>query len=119
MPSWSDILLELRATGSAHDVVRRKYLAALTELTGRNTIIYYSGWLQKTELSRQRFSGFEVNDSDKNGLMSALHKLDRSKGLDLILHTPGGESAATESEFIVDNLAESTIDRRHDHAHRQ
>jgi ATP-dependent protease ClpP protease subunit len=102
VPSWADILLELRATGSSHDVVRRKYLAALSQQTGRNTIIYYSGWLQKTELTRQRFSGFEVNDSDKNGLMSAVHKMDRSKGLDLILHTPGGESAATES--IVDYL---------------
>lgn len=29
--------------------------------------------------------------------MSAIHQLDRSKGLDLILHTPGGETAATES----------------------
>ena len=102
MPSWTDILQEIRATGGAHDVVRRRYLAALSDLSGRNTIIYYSGWLQKTELSGQRFSGFEVNDSDKNGLMSAVHKLDRAKGLDLILHTPGGESAATES--IVDYL---------------
>src|SRR5438034_184222 len=29
--------------------------------------------------------------------MSAIHKLDRAKGLDLVLHTPGGETAATES----------------------
>ena len=34
--------------------------------------------------------------------MSVIHKLDRSKGLDLILHTPGGEVAATES--LVDYL---------------
>jgi hypothetical protein len=34
--------------------------------------------------------------------MAAIHKLDRSKGLDLVLHTPGGEIAATES--IVDYL---------------
>jgi membrane-bound ClpP family serine protease len=34
--------------------------------------------------------------------MTVIHELDRSKGLDLILHTPGGETAATES--IVDYL---------------
>ena len=43
MPSWSDILAELQKTGSPHDVVRRKYLAELSALTGRNTILYYSG----------------------------------------------------------------------------
>ena len=36
--------------------------------------------------------------------MTTIHGLDRSKGLDLILHTPGGEMAATES--IVDYLRE-------------
>ena len=34
--------------------------------------------------------------------MAAVHNLDRSKGLDLLLHTPGGDLAATES--IVDYL---------------
>ena len=34
--------------------------------------------------------------------MAAIHQLDRSKGLDLILHTPGGDAAATES--LVDYL---------------
>lgn len=46
--------------------------------------------------------GIEVNDADKNGMMTVVHKIDRSKGLDLILHTPGGETAATES--LVDYL---------------
>lgn len=43
-----------------------------------------------------------IDDGDKIGFMTTIHGLDRSKGLDLILHTPGGESAATES--IVDYL---------------
>ncbi len=46
--------------------------------------------------------GLEVNDADKNGLMTVIHNLDRTKGLDLILHTPGGQTAATES--IVDYI---------------
>jgi len=97
MPSWHSILEEIRKRGGTHDIVRREYLGKLQELTGRNVIVYYSGWLQKPGLS-----GVHVNDADKNGLMTAVHQLDRSKGLDLLLHTPGGETAATES--LVDYL---------------
>lgn len=64
-------------------------------MTGRNTIAYYSGWLQKSELNG--YQGFSLNDSDKNGFMTTIHGLDRSKGLDLLIHTPGGDIAATES----------------------
>lgn len=97
MPNWNQILDELREAGSTHDVVRRKYLHRLYETSERNVIIYYSGWLQKPGMQGQ-----QVNDADKNGFMSVIHKLDRSKGLDLVLHTPGGDAAATES--IVDYL---------------
>ena len=92
MPNWNELLNEIKATGSTHDVIRRRYLSALHDLTGRNVIIYYSGWLQKPGLS-----GVEVNDADKNGFMTVIHQLDRTQGLDLILHTPGGDTAATES----------------------
>jgi len=97
MPDWNQILNEIKAAGSTHDIVRRNYLRRLHNLTGRNVIIYYSGWLQKRGLE-----GVEVNDADKNGFMTVIHELDRSKGLDLLLHTPGGETAATES--LVDYL---------------
>lgn len=97
MPNWNEILNEIEATGSTHAVVRRRYLRALHELTGRNAIVYYSGWLQKPNLP-----GVEINDADKNGFMSVIYQLDRDKGLDLVLHTPGGDTAATES--LVDYL---------------
>jgi ClpP class serine protease len=93
MPSWHDLLQDIQTRGSVHDVVRREYLAKLHERTGRNIIIYYSGWLQKSGLQAPVW----VDDSDKNGFMTVIHGLDREKGLDLILHTPGGETAATES----------------------
>lgn len=96
MPNWGELLEELNKTGSAHDVIRRKYLLQLHELTGRNVIIYYSGWLQKGNLQRAGAS-FGITDADKNGFMTTVNKLDKTKGLDLILHTPGGEAAATES----------------------
>lgn len=99
MPNWHEIGEELKRAGSSFDVIRRGYIHSLSSYTGRNTIIYiyYSGWLQKGNID-----GIAVNDADKNGLMTVIHQLDRNKGLDLILHTPGGDTAATES--IVDYL---------------
>lgn len=104
MPNWNDVLKEIHTFESeralqaqgAVDSVRRKYLKALHEYTGRNVIAYYSGFLSKPEINS------EINDEDKNGLLMTIHQLDRSKGLDLVLHTPGGGIAATHS--IVDYL---------------
>lgn len=109
MPDWKQILDEInsiraqcgQANASVYDTVRRRYLTRLSEFTGRNTIIYYSGWLQKAELRQHGFE-FGITDADKNGFMTCIHEMDRSLGLDLILHTPGGEMAATES--LVDYL---------------
>lgn len=102
MPNWKDIFNEVKEVGGTYDVLRRKYTSKLAELTGRNVICYYSGWLQKGDIFPQSFTGFAVNDNDKNGFMAVIHQLDRAKGLDLILHTPGGSTAATES--LVDYL---------------
>jgi ClpP class serine protease len=103
MPNWNEVILEIQAEHKNHpevnqiDTIRRKYLNQVFQITGRNTIAYYSGWLQKPQSS-----GTAVNDKDKSGFMLIINKLDRSKGLDLILHTPGGDIAATES--LVDYL---------------
>ncbi|MCD4813946.1 ATP-dependent Clp protease proteolytic subunit [bacterium] len=99
MPNWTEVLEELKDCRriDALDFVRRKYLKELSEKLTRNVIAYYSGWLQKPNVGNA-----EINDDDKNGLMATIHGLDRSKGLDLILHTPGGNLTATES--IVDYL---------------
>ena len=96
MPNWNDLTNEIKTESNVFDKTRRKYLKLLSEKTHRNTIIYYSAFLQKGELC-QRGVRFGIEDSDKTGFMTAIHKLDREKGLDLILHTPGGEVAATES----------------------
>jgi hypothetical protein len=105
MPDWKQVLAEIvNATNQANvvahgasDIIRRGYLQKLSKHTGRNVIAYYSGWLAK-----QGIAGLEIGDEDKNGFMMAVHGLDRAKGLDLILHTPGGGIAATQS--IVDYL---------------
>jgi ClpP class serine protease len=75
-----------------------KYIKELSKLTGRNVIIYYSGWLNNN------VSGTAINDFDKNGFMGMIHGLNTDKGLDLLLHTPGGSISATES--IIDYLNE-------------
>ncbi len=100
MPNWADILNEIQQLQGTHitqanaavDAVRRKYLALLFDSTKRNVISYYSGFLSKPGVLQA-----DISDEDKNGFMMAVHKLDRSKGLDLILHTPGGDIAATQS----------------------
>lgn len=97
MPNWNEILNELNVFGSPFDNIRRKYLKALYEKTERNIITYYSGWLQKPWLTSQGFNPFSLDDSDKNGFMTVMNGLDKTKGLDLMLHTPGGNTAATES----------------------
>lgn len=97
MPAWNDLLGEIQTQAGKHDAVRRKHLKRLSDYTKRNTIIYYSGWLDKPGLVQDPNFDFSISDADKNGFMAVVHKLDRSKGLDLLLHTPGGDMAATES----------------------
>ena len=104
MPNWKEVLDEIQLIASKGnknplDEVRRKYLQKIFQKTGRNVIAYYSGCLQKKDIA-----DVTINDKDKNALMVTIHKMDRTKGLDLLLHTPGGDIAATES--IVDYIKE-------------
>ncbi len=92
MGSWSNVLKELQETESQYDYVRRKYLKELSTYTNRNTITYYSGWLTK-----QGVPNLDINDADMTGFMNCVHGMDCTRGLDLILHTPGGSPAAAEA----------------------
>ncbi len=55
MPNWNDVLNEIKSTEAQHANisrsalvhVRHKYLKALHAKTGRNVIVYYSGFLSK------------------------------------------------------------------------
>lgn len=94
MPNWEDILREINSTNSAIDNTRRKYTNELSAHTGRNVIIYYSGWMQYPPPAA---STLFITDDDRNGFMQMFHRMDKKKGLDLILHTPGGGIAATEA----------------------
>ena len=99
MPNFTDINREIeeeaRGAKNPHDIIRHRYLQKFAEMSDRNVVAYYSGWLQHTS-PRYNYA-VSINDEDKNGFMASFHQLDFQKGLDLILHTPGGAVAATES----------------------
>lgn len=99
MPTWSSILneanklWEVNPSNAVNYIVEQKnsFLRRLSEKTKRNTILYFSGFLQK-----QPSNDLVINDLDINAFMENVHGLDKKLGLDLILHTPGGDLAATE-----------------------
>ena len=97
MPIWSEILRELAETQQQgrpadFDGVRRKYLLELHGHSGRDTILYASGWLQR-EAPPALVS---INDEDMQALMEVCHGL-QGEDLDLILHSPGGSPEAAEA----------------------
>ena len=97
MPNWNEVFKAIQnqlknGAPDAADKYRHSWLRKLYEYTGRNTITYCSGWLSKPGIQL-----LSINDEDMNGFMTTVSGLDKSLGLDLILHTPGGSIASTES----------------------
>jgi len=98
MPTWGEILTELKQTEKKgvkppFDTVRRKYLAATYEKTGRNTILYATKWTQAGVIDPELLS---ITEEDIQGLMEVIHGL-KGPNLDLIVHSPGGSPEATEA----------------------
>jgi membrane-bound ClpP family serine protease len=99
MPGLNKVIEEieqLKASGhtQAPDIVREQYLKKLSVYQGRNIICYYSGWLST---NGNPVPNLAIDDTDKNGFMNAIYEMDCAKGLDLVLHTPGGSITAAES----------------------
>ena len=92
MPGWSDTIKRI-AEGEHPHFALRKHLGKLSEVRGgRNVIVYSSGFMQKPGAM-----GTEIDSNDKHAFMAIIHGLDRRAGLDLLLHTPGGDAFATNS----------------------
>ncbi|MCX8648453.1 hypothetical protein J3U01_08575 [Bifidobacterium sp. B4107] len=93
MPSLDELIGEAQKSPTGIiDLRRHEYIGKLAEKRDRNVICYYSGWLQKNDQSRAD----DISDLDTEGFMANIHGLDKSKGLDLVLHTPGGQLSAVE-----------------------
>jgi hypothetical protein len=90
---WNEIV-EAQGRGESlpFDFVRRKYLLNLFNRTNRNIVAYYTAFVQKN--GEQKTS---LDLSDNNRFMRVLSGLDKAKGLDLILHLPGGSVAAADA----------------------
>lgn len=104
MPAWNEINQEIDSLSApnSHDLVRKKYLKALADESGRPTIAYYSGFLWKRDKEGRFHAECAISDLDMNGFMAVIHGLPKDKGLDLILHTPGGgiEAARGIVEYL-------------------
>jgi len=102
VPTWGELLVELSTLQggqgapppSPFDVLRRKYLGELREKTGRETILYYSGWLDASAAVAPPET-LSVNPADVAGFMEACAGSD-SRSLDLVIHSPGGDPDAAE-----------------------
>lgn len=100
MPTWGEILKEIETEAqkqpgvAPHDRILKKYLVSLHAYTGRNVILYASRWVQGGVSDGQLVS---IVPEDVHALMEVVHGLDASKGLDLILHSPGGSPEAAEA----------------------
>lgn len=109
MPTWGELLKELKGLQERHeanpqafgsqsptDLLRRKYLKALSESTNRATIVYATAWFENKDENRT-----QISLSDMQGFMEAVSNVPERE-LDLILHSPGGSAEAAES--IVEYL---------------
>ena len=104
MPGWSDLQDELKDIDPASrgDYIAeqaRQCTARIAEHYNRNVLYYASSFLQKPHIPGL-FTA--INMEDINGFMAGIHGHDFSKGLLLILHTPGGMAEAAQT--IVDFL---------------
>lgn len=105
MINYHDVVNEILACNNM-DKIRTKYLQEIQKHRKRNVIAYYSGW----QTGKQGHP-FSIGDIDTNGFVNALAGLDKEKGLDLILHTPGGDPTATEGivKYLRDNFTDINI----------
>jgi hypothetical protein len=110
MPTWGEILVELHQSAIARggnpdlDGVRRRYLAQLHQLTGRETILYATDWLAAGGPMSS------ITLEDMQGMMEVCKDL-KGPGLDLILHSPGGSGEATASlvNYLRSRFAEIRV----------
>lgn len=106
MPSWGEVGIEIGTkiaetggTGigadgkSVIDAVRHKYIARISELTGRPTVLYATRWTVTGTPYAVSPDVLSIVYEDIHGFMETLHGV-ASEELNIILHSPGGSPTA-------------------------
>ena len=120
MPSWNELLNEFDQ--QPDDQQRASWLntrlqtalqAVGKERGGRNVVFYASAFLQKPVVPAPFV---QITHEDVNGFMSVIYGMDWSKGLTLLIHTPGGVTNAAEaivaylsSKFRTDDVPDLEV----------
>src|SRR6266567_2493189 len=121
MSSWNSILAEIASLNrpDSSDIVRRKKMKAVQEITGQPLIIYASDFITPSPLKAQLSHLMMISLADKDGFDEVTRNLPRGTAIDILLHSPGGSAEATESvvellrnrfshiRFIIPNVAKS------------
>jgi ATP-dependent protease ClpP protease subunit len=100
VPAWNDLLDHFDKQPPEKQIpwLRLEAVRRLKEIGqlrgGRQVIIYSSAFLQKPQTPADRL---QITHEDVNAFMSVMFGMKWSKGLTLLLHTPGGVTNATES----------------------
>lgn len=101
MASWDELITELDSLPSDQEKtqwLKQKQAEALNLLSqirgDRNIIFYCSAFLQKPHINQM---DLQLTHEEINGFMSVMYQMDWSKGLTLVLHTPGGVTNAAET----------------------
>lgn len=101
MPSWTDLVNTLEA--QPNDQAKGNWInqsidASLKSISAlrdnRNVLFYASAFLQKPMAPAVLL---QITHEEINGFMSVIHGMDCTKGLTLLMHTPGGVTNATET----------------------
>ena len=79
---------------SGQDDVRKRYLRKLSQVSRRDTVIYFSAYNLHFPFPVPP-AALSVSQDEIQGFMAALHGL-KSDSVDLILHSPGGSLEAAE-----------------------
>lgn len=96
MPSWGELLADINSQAQAQggfvnlDDMRATHLRRVQQLSGNDVVLYATDFLGGG-------GGIQtaINLQDLQGFMEVMRGLN-GPGLDLILHTPGGQAEATE-----------------------
>ena len=114
MPTWSGIQTEYsqlfeQYQAQAVDVLRRKYIAKVSQITGKDTILYASRFVQGDLLGDEQHL-LMITDDDIQAFMEVIHGLKGTK-LNIILHSPGGIPEAAEAvvSYVRQKFTDVTV----------